>query len=101
MDKRASEGDRASAERRMNEWLARHGKKWEDIPEILAQAARDNAAAAPPPPPSDPTRRRFGRTDPSHGDGAGARLLCVQNLPRARITRIRGDGAVGHAHACL
>jgi hypothetical protein len=54
VDKRASEGDRASAERRMNEWLARHGKKWEDIPEILTQAAADNAAAAPPPPPSDP-----------------------------------------------
>jgi hypothetical protein len=54
MDKAAQPGERASAERKMDAWLQRHGKKHSDIPEILAQAAKDDAAAAPPPPPSDP-----------------------------------------------
>jgi hypothetical protein len=45
---------RATAERKMDAWLKRNGKTRADIPEILAQAARDKAAQAPPPPPSDP-----------------------------------------------
>src|SRR5262249_33631924 len=43
-----------SAERKLDAWLAHHGKTRSDIPSILAQAAADDAAAAPPPPPSDP-----------------------------------------------
>jgi uncharacterized protein DUF3631 len=54
MDKAAQPGERASAERKMDEWLRRHGKKHSDIPSILAQAAADDAAAAPPSQPSDP-----------------------------------------------
>jgi Protein of unknown function (DUF3631) len=54
MDAAAQPGERASAERRMDEWLRRHGKRRSDIPSILAQAAADDAATAPPPPPSDP-----------------------------------------------
>src|SRR5262249_10905927 len=50
MDSRASPGDRANAERKVDEWLKRHGKKYSDIPSILAQAAADHAAIAPPPP---------------------------------------------------
>ena len=50
MDNRASPGDRANAERKVDEWLKRHGKKNSDIPSILAQAAADDAATAPPPP---------------------------------------------------
>jgi len=47
-------GERASAERAMDDWLKRHGKSRADIPSVLAQAVADDAAAAPPPPPSDP-----------------------------------------------
>ena len=54
MDKGAQPGERASAERKLDAWLAHHGKTHSDIPSILAQAAADDAAAAPPPPPSDP-----------------------------------------------
>jgi hypothetical protein len=54
MDKAARPGERASAERKMDEWLKRHGKTRNDVPQILARAAADDAAAAPPPPPSDP-----------------------------------------------
>src|SRR5262249_62196460 len=54
MDTRAAPGDRANAERKMEEWLKRHGKTRADIPSILAQALADNAAAQPAPPPSDP-----------------------------------------------
>jgi len=49
-----SEGDRANAKRKIEEWFKRHKKTWSDIPAILAQAGRDDAAQAPPPPPSDP-----------------------------------------------
>src|SRR5262245_40532715 len=54
VDKVAQPGERASAERKMDEWLKRHGKTRGDIPQILVAAAADDAAAAPPSPPSDP-----------------------------------------------
>src|SRR5262249_52521215 len=54
MDDRAAPGDRANAERKLDEWLKRHGKTRADIQAILVQAAADNAASQPPPPPSDP-----------------------------------------------
>src|SRR5262245_34139695 len=50
----ATEGERASAEDKMDAWLKRHGKTRADIPAILAQAIADDAVAQPPPPPSDP-----------------------------------------------
>jgi Protein of unknown function (DUF3631) len=50
----ATPGERATAERKLNAWLNRHGKTHSDIPSILAQAAADKAASQPPPPPSDP-----------------------------------------------
>src|SRR6516165_11141095 len=46
--------ERAAGEKKMDEWLKRHGKSRIDIPSELAQAAADDAAQAPPPPPSDP-----------------------------------------------
>src|SRR6516225_3411093 len=46
--------ERATGERMMDRWLARHGKTRADIPQILAQAVADEAASQPPPPPSDP-----------------------------------------------
>jgi hypothetical protein len=52
MDKGATAGEREEAERRMNTWLARHGKTRADIPAILAQALADDAASQQPPPPS-------------------------------------------------
>jgi hypothetical protein len=45
---------RATAERKMNAWLKRHGKTHADISGILAQAALDEAAAAPSSSPPDP-----------------------------------------------
>jgi hypothetical protein len=45
---------RATAERKMDEWLTQHNKTRVDIQSILAQALADDAACAPPPPPSDP-----------------------------------------------
>jgi hypothetical protein len=50
----ATPDERATAERRMDAWLKRHGKTRIDIQSILVQAAKDDAAAQPPPPPSDP-----------------------------------------------
>jgi hypothetical protein len=47
-------GERANAEKAMDNWLKQHGKSRADIPLVLAQAVADDAAAAPPPPPSDP-----------------------------------------------
>src|SRR5262245_19582662 len=61
IDASAPPGERASAERKMDQWLARHSKTRRDIPTVLVQAAADDAAAAPPPPPSDPRD-----TDPAH-----------------------------------
>ena len=46
--------ERATGERMMDRWLARHGKTRADIPQILAQSVADDAASRPPPPPSDP-----------------------------------------------
>jgi hypothetical protein len=46
--------ERATGEKKADEWLKRQGKSRLDISAILAQAAADDAAAAPPPPPSDP-----------------------------------------------
>jgi hypothetical protein len=54
MDKNAPQEERDAAERKIDEWLKRHGKTRADIGEILTQARRDDAAATPPPPPSDP-----------------------------------------------
>jgi Protein of unknown function (DUF3631) len=50
----ATPEERAAGERKMDQWLKRHGKTRADIPSILAAAVKDDAAAAPPPPPSDP-----------------------------------------------
>jgi len=47
-------GERATAERKLDAWLKRHGKTRADIQSILVQAAADDAASNPPPPPSDP-----------------------------------------------
>ena len=47
-------GERANAEKAMDNWLKQHGKSRADIPLVLAQAVADDATAAPPPPPSDP-----------------------------------------------
>jgi hypothetical protein len=49
----APEGERASAEHKMDAWLKKHDKTRADIPAILAQALADDAAAQPPPS-SDP-----------------------------------------------
>jgi hypothetical protein len=46
--------ERSTGEKKMDEWLKRHGKTRIDIPQILAQAVADDAASQPPPPPSDP-----------------------------------------------
>ena len=54
MDTSAPPEERNTAERKMGDWLKRHGKSRADIPAILAQAVADDAAAQPPPPPSDP-----------------------------------------------
>jgi Protein of unknown function (DUF3631) len=49
---------RATAERKLQAWLKRHGKTSADISELLGQAKLDDLAAAPPPPPSDPRDER-------------------------------------------
>jgi hypothetical protein len=54
INKGATQAERDTARRKMDQWLKRHGKVDSDIPSILAQAAHDDAAAQPPPPPSDP-----------------------------------------------
>jgi len=50
----ATEGERASGEKKAYEWLAKNGKKESDISELVAQAFADDLAANPPPPPPDP-----------------------------------------------
>jgi hypothetical protein len=50
----STQGERESAEDKVNKWLKRHGKTRSDISAILAQVAADDAAAQPPPPQSDP-----------------------------------------------
>jgi len=52
--KSTSAGDRANAKRQIDNWLKHYRKTINDIPEILVQAAADDAAQAPSPPPSDP-----------------------------------------------
>jgi Protein of unknown function (DUF3631) len=47
----STEHERDNAKGRAESWLKRHGKAWKDIPEILAQAGRDDDAQKPPPPP--------------------------------------------------
>ena len=47
-------GEKDNADRKINEWLKRHGKTRSDISAILMQAAADDVAAQPSPPPSDP-----------------------------------------------
>src|SRR5262249_51642001 len=42
-----TQGEREAAERKMDQWLKRHGKTRADIASILVQAAADNAAAQP------------------------------------------------------
>jgi len=81
MDTRASPHDRANAERKMEEWLKRHGKSRIDIPLILAQAVADDAAAQPPPPPSDP--RDVDPSQPVGGVGINGTNVTVLDLVRA------------------
>jgi hypothetical protein len=50
----ATEAVRATAEKKMDEWLARNGKTRADISSTVAQAVADDLAANPPPPPPDP-----------------------------------------------
>jgi hypothetical protein len=52
--KGTSPGDRASAKDKIDRWLKKHNKTFDDIPAILAQAEVDNATSGPPPPPPDP-----------------------------------------------
>jgi hypothetical protein len=52
--KGTSSGDRANAKGKIDRWLKKHNKTFDDIPAILAQAEADDAASAPPPPPPDP-----------------------------------------------
>src|SRR5262245_10747939 len=47
----ATEAERNTAKKKMDEWLARNGKTRADISSIVAQAVADDAAANPPPPP--------------------------------------------------
>jgi hypothetical protein len=50
----ATEAERATAERKMDQWLAKNGKTRADISSLVAQAHADDLAANPPPPPPDP-----------------------------------------------
>jgi Protein of unknown function (DUF3631) len=45
---------RTTAEKKMDEWLARNGKTRSDISALVAEAVADDLKANPPPPPSDP-----------------------------------------------
>ena len=54
MDPAATDEERQTAKRKLDEWLERNNKTWRDASAILAQAAEDKAAAQPAPPPSDP-----------------------------------------------
>jgi hypothetical protein len=66
IDKAATKGDRDSAKHQIDNWLKRHKKTLNDIPEILEQARADDAVAGapPPPPPPDP---RAGTPHPYSG----------------------------------
>jgi hypothetical protein len=50
----ATDGEKASAKKKVDAWLKRHGKTDGDIGAILAQARNDEAASQPPQPKSDP-----------------------------------------------
>jgi hypothetical protein len=50
----ATKAERATGEKKMDEWLAKNGKTRADISSIIAQAVADELAADPAPPPSDP-----------------------------------------------
>jgi uncharacterized protein DUF3631 len=77
----ATPGERASAEHKMDAWLARHGKTRNDIAAILVQAAADDAASEPPPPPSDP--RDVDPSRPVGGAGIDGTNVTVLDLVRA------------------
>jgi Protein of unknown function (DUF3631) len=55
----ATEAERATGEKKVDEWLAKNGKTRADIAALLAEAHADDLKANPPPPPPDP------RSDPS------------------------------------
>jgi hypothetical protein len=50
----STEAERATGERKVDEWLARNGKTRADIAALLAEAHADELKANPPPPPPDP-----------------------------------------------
>ena len=49
----SNEGERENARRKLDKLLRRHGKTWNDLPEILHEGT--SASAAPPPDPRDAT----------------------------------------------
>jgi Protein of unknown function (DUF3631) len=50
----STEAERATGEKKVDEWLARNGKTRADIAALLAEAHADELKANPPPPPPDP-----------------------------------------------
>jgi hypothetical protein len=45
-----NENEQKTARRKFEAWLKKHGKTWNDIPELLAQHYAQTQAASPPPP---------------------------------------------------
>jgi hypothetical protein len=62
--------DRANTKGRIDSWLKKRNKTFDDVPAVLAQAAADDAATAPPPPPPDPRN-----VDPSEPTEANVTVL--------------------------
>ena len=93
----ATEGIRATAERKMDEWLKRNGKTRADIQSILVQAAKDDEAAQPPPPPSDPRDGEPAQFDPEQHSPGGL----VENITKAYVTMTEHVRVIYSLFICL
>src|SRR5262249_4051604 len=78
----ANEHVRAEAEKKMDGWLAKHGKTRADISSIVAEAVDAALKANPPPPPPDARVDESVRYDPKRHSVASL----VENLLRAYVT---------------
>jgi Protein of unknown function (DUF3631) len=78
----STEAERATGEKKVDEWLAKNGKTRADIAALLAEAHADELKANPPPPPPDPRDSASVRFDPKRHNPASL----VEGIVKAYVT---------------
>jgi hypothetical protein len=78
----STEAERATGEKKVDEWLARNGKTRADIASLLAEAHADELKANPPPPPPDPRSDASVQFDPERHNPASL----VENMLKLYVT---------------